>query len=682
MVLFAAVVGLGAFLLFQVQFILARIILPWFGGAASVWATCLAFFQVVLLLGYLYAHLLIRRFPPSRQATLHGALLLASLAFLPVLPSPGWKPAGGEPPSARILALLGATVGLPYLLLSATSPLVSAWCARRYRGEVPYRLYALSNAGSMLALLSYPVAVEPLWSSTRQAWLWSAGYAAFVILCAATAFLSRADPPVPDTPSVVPAEETPPGPGACLLWAALAACGSALLLSVTGHLTQNVAAIPFLWVLPLAVYLLSFILCFAEGGRHYRRPFYLFLFPPALAACAGLLHKGVDFRDLKVAIAVFGVALFVFCMFCHGELAARKPASRHLTVFYLMVSLGGAFGGAFVGLAAPVLFPGLFELHASLIAVAALASLVLILDARSGSGAGWGKAVLPATAVVMAIVLTGFLGNEVREALRYARVSVRNFYGALRVTDVAAGPGRGTVRKLTHGVINHGVQYLEPGRRRKPTTYYGPDSGAGRALAATRGSAPHRVGVIGLGTGTLAAYGRTGDEYRFYEIDPNVVRLSREEFSYLPDSRASVTVVLGDARLSLERESPGRFDLLVVDAFTSDAIPVHLLTLEAFGLYFAHLKGDGVLAVHVSNKFLDLRPVVRMAAGALGKEARLVDTRDDGEDDNVFGATWVLVTGRKGFFDSPSLSSSASIPVRPGQRVWTDGYSNLFRAIK
>ncbi|HEX9205150.1 MAG TPA: fused MFS/spermidine synthase, partial [Candidatus Deferrimicrobiaceae bacterium] len=630
----------------------------------------------------LYSHLLIRRFPPRGQAALHLALLLASLCFLPVLPSPSWKPSGAENPVARILGLLAATVGLPYLLLSATSPLVSAWCARRSRGEIPYRLYALSNAGSMLGLLSYPVGVEPFLDSTRQAYSWSAGYAAFVCLCGAAAIRSRNDPAPTGPLRNEPSEDPSPGVRKCLLWVTLAACGAALLLSFTGHMTQNVAAIPFLWMLPLSVYLLSFILCFAEGERYYRRPVFLALLPAAFAGCGWLLRAGVDFRNLPVSVSAFTVALFLFCMFCHGELAAGKPAPAHLTVFYLMISLGGALGGAFVGLAAPFLFPGLVEIHASLLALAVLATFLLVLEARAATGPFWRRAALPCAALLLSTGLAVFVGNEIRGMFRYARVSVRNFYGALRVTDVSAEDGRGIVRKLTHGVINHGVQYLEPGLRGKPTTYYGPGSGVGLALAATRDGAPHRVGVIGLGTGTLAAYGRPGDQYRFYEIDPNVERLSREEFRYLPDSRASVTVVLGDARLSLEREPPARFDLLVVDAFTSDAIPVHLLTREAFALYFRHLSDNGVLAVHVSNKYLDLKPVVRLSAEALGKEARLVDTQDDPEDVNVFGATWVLATGRQGFFDGGPLSSATAIPARPGQRVWTDGYSNLFRALK
>ena len=481
--LFAAVIGLGAFLLFQVQFILAKVILPWFGGAASVWATCMVFFQVVLLLGYLYSHLLTRRFSPARQAAVHGALLLASLAFLPVFPSPGWKPTGADSPALRILALLSATVGVPYLLLSATSPLVSAWCARRRRGEVPYRLYALSNAGSMLALLSYPILVEPFWTASRQARAWSAAYVAFALLCAAAAARSRKDPPpLPDVPGNVE-EDAAPGLSAYLLWASLAACGSALLLSVTGHLTQNVAAIPFLWVLPLAVYLLTFILCFAEGARYYRRGFCLVLLLPAFSVCAYLMHKGVDFRNLRISVPAFAVALFIFCMYCHGELVARKPAPRHLTAFYLMVSLGGATGGAFVGLAAPVLFPGLFELHASLLALAALAVILIALDARAAKGSAGKRAALPAAAALASLGLAAILGNEVRETLRYTRVSVRNFYGALRVTDVSDDAGKGTVRRLTHGVINHGVQYLAPELRRKPTTWYGPDSGVGAALA-------------------------------------------------------------------------------------------------------------------------------------------------------------------------------------------------------
>jgi hypothetical protein len=682
LILSAAVIALGAFLLFQVQFILARFILPWFGGAASVWATCMVFFQAVLLLGYLYSHILVRRINLRGQALLHGTLLLGSLAILPVLPSPSWKPAGPEYPAVRILGLLGATVGLPFLLLSATNPLVSAWCAGRSRGEVPYRLYALSNAGSMLGLLSYPVCVEPFLTSKGQAHAWSAAYAAFVFLCVAAAVRSRTPPPLPEPGRPDSAGGPGPGAGSCLLWASLAACGSALLLSFTGHLTQNVAAIPFLWVLPLAVYLLTFILCFAEGTRYYRRGLCLALLPPAFGGSAALLRLGVEFRNLPFVVSAFAGALFVLCMFCHGELAVRKPAARHLTTFYLMVSLGGALGGAFVGLAAPLLFPGMVEIHLSLGTLAFLASFLLVLDARTGTGPLRRRAALPAAAVLLSACLAAFLGHEVRGMFLHARVSVRNFYGALRVTDVPSSDGRGIVRKLTHGVINHGVQYMEPALRGKPTTYYGPDSGVGLALAATRGGAPHRVGVIGLGTGTLAAYGRPGDRYRFYEIDPNVERLSREEFRFVPESRASVAVVLGDGRLALEREPPGRFDLLVVDAFTSDAIPVHLLTREAFALYSSHLAEDGILAVHVSNRYLALSPVVRLAAESIGKEARQVDTADDPEDGNVFGATWVLVSGRKGLFERGPLSSASEIPVRPGQRAWTDGYSNLFGALK
>ncbi|HZW36972.1 MAG: spermidine synthase [Deltaproteobacteria bacterium] len=663
------------------QLIIAKMILPWFGGSAAVWTTCMLFFQVVLLLGYYYADASIRFLRPKAQVFLHASLLAACLFLLPIVPGAGWRPAPSQDPTLRILALLSATVGLPYLLLSTTSPLLQAWYVRTYRGAMPYRLFALSNAGSMIALLSYPVLVEPFFAVRRQAEAWSAGFLAFALLCAAAALRSRKEEGGrPD--AAQEAGDANPGRGERFLWMTLAACASTMLLAVTNHLTQNVAAIPFLWVLPLTLYLLSFILCFSGEGR-YRRNVYLPLLAAALAGMSVLLSEGHETERLSILIPLFAGGLFVGCMVCHGELAAMKPHPRRLTSYYLMVSLGGAVGGIFVGLVAPYGFRGYYELPAGIAASAALSLAVLWRSrARDPAKRRW-RNVAVAIAAVYAAGLTGLLAWQIRETTRDARVLVRNFYGGLKVSDSGPPGGDLAMRTLVHGTITHGRQFLEPGKRRLPTTYYGPKSGVGLALLDSgRGGGPLRVGVVGLGAGTIAAYGRRGDLYRFYEINPLVVRLADTEFSFLRDSEAKVEIVLGDARLSLEAESPQGYDVLVVDAFSGDSIPVHLLTREAFDLYFRHLKEDGVLAVHVSNRYLDLKPVVGRAAETAGKETLVVDTGDE-EASGVYGATWVLVSGDRRRLSGTALSEAGE-PLAPGSRgrLWTDDYSNLFGILK
>ena len=678
MFLYAITILVSAFLLFQVQPIIAKIILPWFGGSAAVWTVCLLFFQVVLLLGYLYAYWLHRRFRPRRQMLIHLVLLAASLLVLPVIPGAGWKPTGGEDPTLRILGLLAATVGLPYFLLSTTGPLVQAWYARRYKDAVPYRLYALSNAGSMFALLSYPVLFEPVFTTRWQAMGWSGGYALFVLVCGVTA-LSLRNLSGRHTDGG-PEETAGPERLHYLLWIALPACASVLLLAVTNHLSQNVAAIPFLWVLPLSIYLLSFILCF-EGSGWYRRNPYLQLFAVAVGGMGYALSEDFENAGIKALIPLFACGLFVCCMVCHGELVRLKPHPKYLTSFYLMISLGGALGGVFVGLVAPHLFTGYFELPVGLAATAVVVLGALHLDPASEFYRAWKRPV----SIVCQLLTAGlilYMGIQIRENTKGARVLVRNFYGGLKINDTAPSRDEGAVRKLTHGTIDHGEQFLDPKRRDQPTTYYGPNSGVGLAIRASQAMGPLRVGVIGLGTGTLAAYGRPEDSYRFYEINPLVLRLANTEFTFLKDCKAKTEVALGDARLSLERESPENFDVLAVDAFSSDSIPVHLLTREAFLLYFHHLKESGVVAVHVSNKYLNLEPVVKTAAEALGKEARVVDTQDEDFND-IFGATWVLVTAHRAFFDLPLVKSAAApVDAQKGLRLWTDDYSNLFQILK
>jgi hypothetical protein len=673
MLLYACTIFLSAFLLFQVQPLIAKMILPWFGGSAAVWTSCVLFFQLLLLLGYLYAHWSIRYLRPKMQTIVHLGLLAASVLMLPAIPSTGWKPAGGEDPTLRIFGLLGATIGLPYFLLSTTGPLVQAWFVRERTapGGTPYRLYALSNLGSMLALLSYPILVEPFLATRTQGYGWSGGYLVFVLLCGFTSWRGWAAAPVLTEQSA--GETEPPGIGLMLIWVGLAASASTLLLAVTNHLSQNVAAIPFLWVLPLALYLLSFILCF-DGDGWYKRAWFLRLLAVALASMAYALYSNKDL-PLYVTLPLFAIGLFISCMVCHGELARLKPDPRYLTLFYLMVSIGGAIGGVFVGLIAPNLFNGYYELPLGLIFCAALVLIVLRRDLETKWRLGW------LAALVYVAALTVSVGYQLKKSQGTNRVAVRNFYGGLRVSD--GGSGRDATRTLTHGTIIHGEQLLAPERRREATTYYGPDTGVGLAIRSLDPNSPRHVGVIGLGAGTLASYGRLGDRFRFYEINPLDIRLARSQFSFLADCQAQLDIVLGDARLSLEREPDQNFDVLAVDAFSSDSIPVHLLTLEAFRLYFRHIKPEGALAVHVSNLYLNLDPIVELAAGALDKQTRVIDSGDDEDVTGVFAATWVVVTGNRRFFEKPEFKAPKAKPMAPkGLRTWTDDYSNLFRILK
>jgi SAM-dependent methyltransferase len=677
MILYALTILVSAFLLFQVQPVIAKIILPWFGGSAAVWTVCLLFFQMALLLGYLYAHALVRYLKPRTQMLVHAGLLLVSALALPVYPSASWKPVGGGDPTLRILGLLAVTVGLPYFLLSTTGPLLQAWYSRRFHGAMPYRLYALSNAGSMFALLSYPVLFEPVFTTHQQAWMWSVAYGVFALLCLVTAI--RSGNAAAETVAEPEAVERPSAKK-YLMWLLLPAVASVLLLAITNHLSQNVAAIPFLWVLPLSIYLLSFILCF-EGSGWYRRNPYLQLLAVALGSMAYALSvDSTGSVPIKVMVPLFTMGLFTCSMVCHGELARLKPHPRYLTHFYLMIAAGGALGGLLVGLVAPHLFNAIYEMPLGLVACAVLVVWVLRQDAELKWFQRW-RQPAPIVAAVLTVALAVFVGLQVRDSVRATRELVRNFYGALKVRDNGPATQLDATRTLTNGTINHGEQFLNPARRDLPTTYYGPDTGVGLAIREKGKSGAIRVGVIGLGTGTLAAYGRLGDYFRFYEINPLVLRLAHTEFSFLGDSKAKVDVAMGDARLSLERESPENFDVLVVDAFSSDSIPVHLLTLEAMELYFRHLRPDGVLAVHISNRYLDLEPVLAGETRATGKMARVVDTDDDDTQD-VFGATWVLMTSRASGFHGEELRNSAEIGSQRTVRLWTDDYSNLFRILK
>ncbi|HEY6929799.1 MAG TPA: ferrichrome ABC transporter permease [Thermoanaerobaculia bacterium] len=760
----ALTIFLGAFLLFQIEPLIGKYILPWFGGAPAVWTTCLLFFQLLLLAGYSYAHGLARRPRARGERVSHATLLAVSVALLavlakvwgsPILASASWKPSDPSHPIPRILAVLAVSVGLPYFLLATTSPLLAAWAARARPGVRVYRLYALSNLGSLLALLSYPPLVERFLPLRMQALVWSSLYAVFAAgaaLCAVAARASTTPAPVSD--SFTLARSAPIGRAPYVFWFLLAACGSTLLLATTNQMCQEVASIPLLWVIPLCLYLVSFILCF-ESDRIYSRA----VFGPALAFSLGwaalVLFKGFVV-PIRVQVAAYSAALFAGCMVCHGELARSRPDASRLTSFYLTIAAGGAAGGLFVAIAAPRLFDAYWEIHICLWLTGLLALVALLRDSGSWvrSGRGWPAllvllacgalansvrdasflpslaervkafweqglgpiiVVLAAAALAWALwqlrriwwdrghpyfaagCLAGALGllgyvliSDVRAFLESAVSVSRNFYGVLTVEELSKDDPDLNRFELRNGRIVHGFQYRDPEKRREPTTYYTERSGIGLALLhhPRRATGPLRVGVVGLGTGTIAAYGRAGDTYRFYDINPAVVALSegpRSRFTYLRDCPARVEIVLGDARLSLERERRDRaaqgFDVLAIDAFTSDSIPVHLLTREAVELYFSRLaRPDGILAIHISNRQLDLAPVVRALVDSLGRKAASVDI--EGEGTTTWGSTWILVSSES-VLETPEIArASKDLSGARVIRPWTDDYSNLFQVIK
>jgi hypothetical protein len=665
---------LGAFLLFLVQPIIAKLILPQFGGGVAVWATCLVFFQVTLLLGYAYAHLLVGRDRSGFGRGAHIALLLASLAVLPI-DMQGVRPLADGDPGWQILALLVATIGLPFALLATTSPLLQAWLAQQGRRD-PYRLFVVSNLASLAALVAYPWAVEPWLGTAAQARLWSLLYALYVALAALAAFVSarrsraRAQAAAPtgdaaDTPRAL-------GVRRWLGWIALSALASYELVAVTNHLTQNMPSMPLMWVLPLGVYLLTFMLCF-DGERWYRpRPFRA----AALAAVAAMCWMLGDQRiahNLVLQALTFGCGLFVICMVCHGELARDRPPARQLTAFYLCVAAGGALGGAAVGIGAPALLPGYFEVELGLVLVTL--AVLWRSSRRSRVWAAAGASVMLGAAATA----TYRIGDAADDVVQMSR----NFYGVLRVREFGSRDVPGTLeRRLVHGSIMHGQQYLDGALRRVPTTYYVQSSGIGRLLLALR-DRPLTVGVVGLGAGTLAAYGRRGDRYRFFEIDPAVVAVAQGSFSFLADSQAAIDIEVGDGRLLLQRDGGApRFDVLAIDAFAGDSVPVHLLTREAVALYLTRPAPDGVIALHVSNRYLDLRPVAGRIAADLDLQLAYVEDVADDDSPEMASSDWILLARDRKVLDREVIRAGARAlpPYAPG-RTWTDDYSNIVGAL-
>jgi spermidine synthase len=695
MLIVACTTFLSAFLLFLVQPLIGRQILPWFGGSASVWSACMLFFQVALLAGYGYAHWLSKRLSARRQVLVHGGLLGISLASLPITVNPVWKQLVQEPPGLSVFVVLVFAVGLPYLVLSTTGPLMQAWFARMHASTQSsprtWRLYALSNLASMLALLAYPVAVEPTLRLSVQARLWSVLYVVFVVLCLLTAWqvwrrVAGSGPAGPaqgvwqavsegvlaDTSGAGRFNEdeqaASPGWRQCLFWVALAAAPSILLLALTRELTTNVAPVPFLWVLPLSIYLLSFVVCF-DAARYYVRRLFLSAFPIALGAIAFSGHLSIGIAG---QVALVCSSLFVFCMVCHGELARKRPAVRHLTLFYLMLSLGGALGGTFVALLAPVMFRSYLELPIGLILCASLVTVVC-----------WGEASRFARPI-LGLLLIGYaawLAADAARLNRDARLVRRNFYSQTSVADRPGGQA-GPVRALFHGVIIHGEQLLDPATAQTPISYFCRQSGIGRMIDSLPQTKPRSLGVLGLGAGTLAAYGRAQDTLRFYEINEQVLDIARDEFSFLKASAAKVVTVLGDGRLSLEEEfrksGSNQFDLLAIDAFSGDSIPVHLVTREALKGYLMHLKPDGVLALNITNRYVDLRPVLAAAAKSLKRVALLIEHNPDSEKSACLQSIWVfLVTPQIARSLPAEFQDAVVLKSESKSSLWTDDFSNL-----
>ena len=684
---------LSAFLLFQVQPLIGKSILPWFGGSAATWMTCLLFFQVLLLGGYLYAHLLVSRLSARAQGLVHLAVLAASLLLLPIAPSPEWKPADASDPTGRILALLLVSVGGPFLVLSTTGPLIQAWYARLRPGRSPYRLYALSNAGSLLALLSYPFVFEPALRLATQATLWAWAYAAFVVLCGAWSLrIAFGKVTAPPREPELPKSERPDAVTAAL-WILLAACGSAVLLATTNQITQDVAPVPFLWILPLSIYLVTFIVCFGER-RVYDQKVVGWAVAASLFALAGANAVPYDL-PLALEVGIHAFALLACCMACHGELAALKPAPRSLTAYYLSISLGGAVGGALVTLVAPAAFNALLEFPVSLAACFVAWSTAKRRDAlrRRFTGRPLRAAVAGASAaiVLLAAIPTVSFAWDGYLASQHVLESSRSFYGTLQVRESDAGDPARHRLQLLHGKIAHGSQFRSDALRTTPAAYYGRESGVDFGLRVASGRAgPLRVGIVGMGAGVIASYARAGDRYVFYELNPDVVDHARRWFSFVADAEergADVEVRLGDARLVLERElasgAPEPYDVLVVDAFSSDAIPVHLLTRECFDLYRRRLAPDGLLCVHASNLYLELPAVVHSQVEALGWHAERLAADADPETCRLAN-DWVVASPAREPIDSlrAIAPTARPWPAIAGLRPWTDDSSSLFPLLK
>jgi hypothetical protein len=679
---YAVAIFLSSSLLFLTEPLAGKRVLPLLGGSAAVWAACLVFFQSALLLGYFVAHWLVTRTAARAQVGIFGGLLALSVAQLATAIDPHLR-ADVRHPILSVLWLLTALIGVPFITLSAASPLLQAWFARVARGEMDggpasaaktYQLFAVSNVGSLLALLVYPWLVEPRMSLREQAVALTSGFALLFVVFALIARSAWRSPVVPPEAVDVASSDRSADDDwpRRILWVCLAVCGSLLLSAVTNHLSQNVAAIPLLWIVPLVLYLLSFVVAFSSE-RWRPRVVVAALGLVGMAGIAYYQFKGDYYSPILRVVATYSVGLFLVSVFCHSELYARRPAPARLTTFYLCVAAGGALGAVIVGVIAPTVLTGTYEVIVGL-------CLAGVLGLIATWSMGWiARGVWFAAAVTAMALLVTRVAQQGGDNL----VRTRNFYGTLRVSQsVADGFYHATVRTLFNGIIEHGQQVFRVDLGHEPTTYYGRASGIGLALEHCCGDRPRRIGVIGLGTGTIAAYGRPGDVIRFYDINPAVEPIARRYFTYLRDSPARTEIVIGDARVSLSNEPPQNFDVIAVDAFTGDAIPVHLLTTQTLELYRRHLRPNGIVAFHVSNHFLDLGPVVEQLATHAGLKTAFITSGNDRARD-LDSADWVLVTADENFLLNPAIARAReAITIPPRLRLWTDDYNSLIPILR
>jgi len=680
---FALAIFLSSSLLFLTEPIAGKRILPLLGGSAAVWTACLVFFQCALLLGYYVAHWLATRVSTVTQLRIYLALLALSIIQL-VLALNASLHASNTRPITSVLWLLTILIGLPFVTLSSTSPLLQSWYARTANVDSAraYRLFAVSNIGSLLALVIYPWLIEPRVSLHGQGTVLAVGFVGLALVCGTIAYALRGMPAVSESASESLAPELLVEGDAArrqetigdrILWVALAACGSLLLSAVTNHLSQNVATIPLLWIIPLVVYLLTFVIAFSGSGEGVIPRWLGYLL--ALAGLAGAgwyLYRGDLFSPILRVVSTFAASLFALCLFCHAELYRRRPAPARLTTFYFSVAAGGALGAIFVGIVAPYALTGMYELAGGL-AFAAVLALVVSWPIGLPMRVFWSAVV---TAAVWLIV------RDVREDRENAFYRTRNFYGDLHISQNYYDSYHATARTLYHGVIEHGQQVFSPALKTEPTTYYGRKTGVGLAIDLCCSGHARRIGVIGLGTGTIAAYGKPGDVIRFYDINPAVPPIAQRYFTYLRDSKAKIEIVPGDARISMANEAPQNYDVIAIDAFSGDAIPVHLITSEALELYKRHIRPGGIIAFHVSNRFLRLQPVVKQLADHGGMQSILISSADDNKID-VFSADWVLVTNSQAFLAHSELDDDKEdIVVPPKLRRWTDDYNSLLPIVR
>jgi spermidine synthase len=687
MIIYAITVFTSAFLLFQVQFIMARYVLPWFGGSSSIWTTCLLFFQVLLPLGYLYAHLLKRYCPSKAQGLVHVFLVAVSFYFLPIIPDESLKPTEFGSPVFQIIELLLRTVGIPFLLLSSTAPLIQHWFSNSFQDRSPYRLYAVSNFGSLLGLISYPVFFEQYFSITAQSQFWAYGFSLYALGCVLSAGVT--------TRRAVDLDlDKPTGESVCLrdrlMWLILPAIGTLMLLASTTQITKNVAAIPLVWAIPLSLYLVSFIICFDKPKWYERRIWIAALILLLAGTCFELHYSGHS--SFFAQISLYSMLLFSICMVCHGELYLRKPEVNLLTSYYLHIGFGGALGSIFVAVIAPIVFYDYWEFYIGLIgSYLILATLFFTKTTAASETPSRFKSPAFLLYAVGGLGLLACIVLKVKNDQEYVISATRNFYGRLRVIDIPFVQGL-TLRKIKSGSISHGTEILFGTNEYIPTTYFGPGSGVGKMFAhlysTTLANQPLDAGFIGLGCGTLAVYGRPGDSFTFYEINPHVVEAAQEFFSYLKDSKARIEHRVGDARILLEQQrahvGSNKFDLFVVDAFYGDTPPIHLLTHEAITLYFDHLKEGGFLALNISNLYLNMIPVMRTIAKKMDIEAFVLFDKVVGKSKYIYNdSTWMVLTKDRTLKSSQIFKAHYTRKIKEEDEIlWTDDLSNVFSILK